>query len=120
MELRALTEFDLKLYKNQRLNSLTEAPYSFSDRYNDIVQQSDSFFLNELGINQDEQFVLGAFDNETNLIGFVRFIRDLREKARHKAMIHVMYVHPQIRNQSIGEKLLSEVFELSSKMIGLE
>ncbi|WP_299273489.1 GNAT family N-acetyltransferase [uncultured Psychroserpens sp.] len=116
---RILTSDDLKVYKTIRLQSLLESPYSFSDSYDDMIDKDDCFYLNELD-NSNFSFMIGAFNSDSELIGFVNFKRDYRTKANHKGMIHRTYVHPDYRKQGIGVKLMHNVLEFARKIESLE
>ncbi len=122
-DLRILERKDAKAYRDLRIFSLKESPFAFSDSCNDIMNYPDSYFHEELGISENrkpEQFVLGCFSQEKELVGFVQFKRDCREKALHKSMIHLMYVKPDYRNIGVGEMLINKVIEIAYKINGLE
>lgn len=111
MEIKFLQEKDALSYKELRLYSLKESPFSFSDSYEDQKNKSLSDFQNEI-IKIDnplESFTLGAFNNENQLIGFVKFKRDGRSKARHRASLYSLYVKPDYRKNGIGRKLVEEL-----------
>ena len=64
--------------------------------------------------------MLGAFTSANELAGFVKFVRDQRSKARHKAMLHAMYVHSDYRGQGVGRILIDTLFEQVQQLKGLE
>ena len=109
-------------YRQLRLLSFQEAPFAFSESYEDEVKKGVAIFaqdLQPLG-NPPEQFVLGVFTPENKLIGIATFKRDQRSKARHKGMIYAMYVHPDFRKQQIGRKLIEQIIERATAMDGME
>lgn len=55
-----------------------------------------------------DSFTLGAFSG-TDLVGIVSFERDPRVKARHKALIFRMFVHPHAAGQGVGRALLQRL-----------
>ncbi len=118
---RFLTNDDAKQYHLARLLSFKESPLAFSESFEDENKKDYLSFLNEIQIIGDppEHFILGAFD-QNKLIGFVKFRRDQRSKARHKAMIHAMYVHPDFRKKNIGKQLIHELLVYAKKLQGLE
>lgn len=122
IQLKLLVEQDVNAYKNLRLKSFQEAPFAFSESYEDEVKKLESEFLEELKIlnNPPECYTLGAFSENNELIGFVKFRRDLRSKARHKSMIYALYVDEKHRKQGIAKKLLLEVLQKAQKLSGLE
>jgi len=91
-KIRLLTTKNASIYQKLRLTNFIEAPYAFSESYEDEVQCYLSSFEQELAqIGQPpEQYALGAFNAANELVGFVRFRRDRRSKARHKAMVYAM------------------------------
>ena len=122
MYTRILKEKDVSLYRQLRLKSYQTDPLSFSESYEDEVNKTDDDFITELQTIGDppEWFVLGMFTELEELIGFVKFRRDMRSKARHKAMIHAMYIDPEFRNKGWGEKLMTALLEKAEKMEGLQ
>src|SRR6478672_7146327 len=86
MVIRFLQQIDTVAYKELRLYSLKESPFSFSDSYEDQKNKNINDFQKEI-IKIDnplESFALGAFDDKNQLIGYVKFKRDSRSKARHR------------------------------------
>ncbi|MEQ9405796.1 MAG: GNAT family N-acetyltransferase [Cyclobacteriaceae bacterium] len=119
---RLLAKEDASIYKDARLNSYQHDPYAFSESYEDEKGKAASVFAEELIIKGDppEWFVLGAFSEKNELTGFVKFRRDLRSKARHKSMIHAMYVHPEFRSFGVGKQLVDEAINRARNLNGLE
>ena len=122
VKFRTLEINDAEQFRNVRLKSYQESPFAFSESYEDEKNQPLNKFEEELIVRgaPPEWFVLGAFVEKEQLIGFVKFRRDLRSKGRHKAMIHAMYIDKNYRNLGIGKKILLELFEMASLLIGLE
>ena len=122
LDIRLLSERDAADYREMRLKSYKEAPLAFSESYEDDKNRSLNEFKSELMIqgNPPERFVLGAFLETEKLIGFVKFRRDLRSKARHKSMIHAMYTDLKYRNHGIGKKLIQDLLKRVRIMVGLE
>ena len=119
---RELTSADWIAYKALRLYSLKEAPFAFSDAYEDLVTLDDSFFKKELTSTSPakEEFTIGAFSSSQKMMGFIYFRRDQRSKARHKAMVHRMYVHPTYRRKGIGHQLITRVLKRAQQLDRLE
>ena len=122
VKIRLLQKDHLNEYRNLRLKSFKNSPYAFSESYDDEKTRPLNEFDQELEIEGDppEQFILGAFNKESQLIGFVKFRRDKRSKARHKSMLHAMYVEPEYRNYGVGGKILEETINKAKQIIGLE
>lgn len=113
MKIRFLTETDVSAYRELRLYSLVESPFAFSDSYEDQVNKSVSDFQHEIikQGNPTESFVLGAFSADS-LIGYVKFKRDHRTKARHRAYLYSLYVSPKHRGKGIAKKLILELLQI--------
>lgn len=122
MNIRFLDENDCFIYREIRLNSLKVAPFAFSDSYEDLVNKTLLDFQTEIKkiINPLESFTLGAFSDENQLIGFVKFKRDNRSKARHRAYLFSLYVKPYYRGQGIAKLLILELFKTIESVSELE
>ena len=118
---RILTEDDTIDYQALRLYSYQEAPYAFSESYEEEEEKDIEVFAQELETigNPPESFILGGFVGG-RLISFVKFRRDLRSKGRHKAMIHAMYTIPDYRGNGIGKQIILEIIMRAMQMSGLE
>ena len=121
-DLKLLTEVDAVQFRALRLKSFKESPFAFSESYEDEKHKDLHAFSQEIKIEgrPPEQFILGAFDENSILIGFVKFRRDKRSKARHKSMIHAMYVEPAFRNRGVGLQLVEELTSRVRQLEGLE
>jgi ribosomal protein S18 acetylase RimI-like enzyme len=113
MTIRFLNENDSLIYRTIRLSSLKESPFAFSDSYEDQAGKTILDFQLEIQKidNPLEGFTLGAFSNENQLIGFVKFKRDQRSKARHRAALYSLYVDPDYRRKGIAKKLIKELLK---------
>jgi GNAT superfamily N-acetyltransferase len=122
ISIRILTTEDAEAFRNLRLKSYQEDPFSFSESFEDERTKPLTKFIEEVTPQGHplEWFVLGAFAESGQLIGFVKFRRDKRSKARHKSMLHAMYVDTKFRKQGIGEKLIVHLLDRVKKLEGLE
>ncbi len=122
MNIRFLQQNDSIIYRELRLSSLIESPFAFSDSYEDQVNKSIIEF--ELEIKKEgnplESFTLGAFSNRNELIGFVKFRRDHRSKARHRASLFSLYVQPNHRGKRIATKLITNLLSTIEAITDLE
>jgi ribosomal protein S18 acetylase RimI-like enzyme len=66
-----------------------------------------------------ENFTLGAFNDEGELVGTVGFKRDLFVKLKHKGLIFRMYVSEKAKGQGLGRKLLQALIERAKQGEGL-
>ena len=106
-----------------------EDVYSFRDLRRDALQQhSDSFATSvseweALNIDdvarqlagQNGNRVFGAFASERGadscLVGFVGFVRQAKEKYRHKASVWGLYVRPEWQGMGVARALLEWLIE---------
>ena len=72
-----------------------------------------------LARKNQEDFILGHFAGDT-LAGIVGFVREQREKERHKGWIWGMYVEPEYARQGIGRALLEACTAKAKGIEGLE
>jgi GNAT superfamily N-acetyltransferase len=121
-QIRQLDKADAAAYRRLRLESFRESPFAFSESYEDESKKTEADFANDLTSSGEpaERFVLGAFSEDLQLIGFVTFKRDLRAKARHKSMIYAMYTTAGARRQGVGRALVTEVISRARRLEGLE
>ncbi len=122
IQVRVLQIEDAKNFRDLRLESFRESPLGFSESYQDEKERPFLDFEQEVKPVGDppEYYILGAFDPAGNLIGFVKFKRDKRSKARHKSMVHAMYTKAAERNKGIGKLLMEEVIHRAQAMEGME
>lgn len=121
-KIRLLNKKDASIYRKLRLESLKESPLAFSESFENESTRDLQDFENDISTveNPHEKFILGAFSESDELIGFVTFKRDQRTKARHKSMIHAMFTVPEYRNKGIGKLLMFETISMARKLKGLE
>lgn len=122
MIIRFLDSKDVMSYTALRKFSLLESPFAFSDSYEDLNGKTADDYLKEVSKwgNPPESFTLGAFTDAGDLIGFVKYKRDQRTKARHRASLHSLYIKPEHRSKGLAKKLISEVEAVVECIPGLE
>lgn len=122
MTIRFLNAGDVEAYRALRLSSLTESPFAFSDSFEDQVFKTEEDFQREIEQQGSplEAFALGAFTEAHELIGFVKFKRDRRTKARHRASLLSLYVEPKQRGKGIAKQLVQELVDIAGSVPGLE
>jgi GNAT superfamily N-acetyltransferase len=119
MRIRTLEPSDAELFYSFRLRGLKETPEAFGSTF-----AEESVIPAEVRRGRfhctDENFVLGAFDEESQLIGVAGFYRDTHLKLRHKGFVWGMYVSPESRVSGVGWALLASVIERGKSLPGLE
>lgn len=89
MLIRKLTEVDAKQFLALRLRGLREEPQAFGASYeeelNTPIDKLISRFSSEIIVPLEENFMVGAFDENNDMLGVVGFRRGTRIKLKHKA-----------------------------------
>jgi ribosomal protein S18 acetylase RimI-like enzyme len=116
---RILLESDAQQYQSLRLHALLTNPEAFGSTYERESQFTREQVKERIRPTQ-EKFVLGAFDEQEMLVGFVTLVRDPGMKTAHKANIYGMFVKNEYRRQGVGRALMQELIRLSRNMEGLE
>ena len=119
MRIRALEPADLELFHSFRLSGLRESSEAFGSTF-----AEESVMPAEVRRSRfrctDENFVLGAFGEESRLVGVAGFHRETHLKLRHKGFVWGMYVAPESRGTGVGRALLSSLIERGKSLPGLE
>lgn len=119
MRIRTLEPSDAELFYSFRLRGLKENPEAFGSTF-----AEESVIPSEARRSRfhctDENFVLGAFDEESRLIGVAGFYRATHLKLRHKGFVWGMYVSPESRGRGVGRALLVSVIERGKSLPELE
>ncbi|MBA2733394.1 MAG: GNAT family N-acetyltransferase [Acidobacteria bacterium] len=119
MRIRTLEPSDAELFYSFRLRGLMENPEAFGSTF-----AEESVMPAEVRRSRfhctDENFVLGAFGEEVQLIGVAGFYRETHLKLRHKGFVWGMYVAPESRGAGVGRALLSSLIEHGKSLPGLE
>lgn len=116
MIIKKLTDVDAKQYQKLIVQALTVHPESFRIGIQDVRQKDNS----SLAFENDDSFILGAFDENETLVGAVSFKRERGAKMRHKGLIYRMYVAAEQAGKGIGRRLLQSAIERARKFDGLE
>lgn len=122
MVIKKLQKAHAAPFRGLRLLSFQEAPLAFSESYEDECNKTVEDFEKEINPtgNLSASFVLGIFAKNDDLIGFVKFKKDTRTKAKHKAMIHAFYIAPEHRGKGFGKKLMAALLKKTQRLSGLE
>ena len=115
MKIKVITEEnDIKAYYELLTKAITDEPQFFRVATLDIVGEifptKDTF----------ENFSLGAFSDDGELLGTAGFKRDLFVKLKHKGLIFRMYVSEKAKGQGFGRKLLKACVERAMQGEGLK
>src|SRR5260370_36743570 len=87
MKSRRLTEVDAEPLWRLRLSALQTEPATFAESLDDLLQSTPETYAEKLRSGGDENFILGAFDEEDPLVGMAGFYRDHIARNRHKGWV---------------------------------
>ncbi|MFT3909051.1 MAG: GNAT family N-acetyltransferase [Ferruginibacter sp.] len=107
---RLLTAADIESYRQLRLACLKNYPDNFGTTYEEALLDGSSKFSKILATNNGNDFMFGAFSNDT-LIGICGFIQQGRSKTNHHGEIVQMYVDPSFAGKGTGTTLLKHTIE---------
>ena len=110
MNIKVITEEDdIKAYYELLKKAITDEPQFFRVSAVDI--------LGEVFPTKDtiENFTLGAFSEDGELLGTAGFKRDLFVKLKHKGLIFRMYVSEKAKGRGLGRILLRTTIERASQ-----
>ena len=121
MEIRELTEADAAVYWPVRLRALREEPESFGSAYDEAKDRPLALVAARLReMTSQDDFLLGAFMDDGQLVGIVAFGRESGRKNRHIGSVYQMYVAPEGRGAGAGRALMQGLIARARALDGLE
>jgi GNAT superfamily N-acetyltransferase len=102
---RQLRSEDILSYRKVRAECLQNFPDNFGSTFEEESKIPELKFERYLRENNPNKFMLGAFSG-IELFGICGFIREDRNKTKHRGEIVQMYVNPSFEGQNIGKQLL--------------
>ena len=114
MIIKTITEqYEKEAYHNLLMKAIADEPQFFrispSDMEGEVFPTQDTL----------ENFTLGAFNDDGELVGTVGFRRDTFLKVHHKGLIFRMYVSEKAKGYGLGRKLLLALIERAKLGEGL-
>lgn len=103
-----LDEFDQ--LRTLRLESLQQTPEAFASSYEEEVIWTTEVYQERQKTSPDN-FIIGAFVNNTELIGMAGFAHERFRKCKHIGILWGMYVKPEYRGQKTGELIMKTLIE---------
>ncbi|AZN40994.1 GNAT family N-acetyltransferase [Paenibacillus albus] len=119
IEIKLITPDEVEAYWQLRLQALQDSPEAFGATYEDSVGTPLEAVRDRIQTAADN-FILGAYTEEGELVGLVGFRRYDGTKVQHKGFVWGMYVSPKARKQSVGRRLLEQVLERVEGVEGLD
>jgi ribosomal protein S18 acetylase RimI-like enzyme len=120
--IRELTADDAGPYAALRLRMLREYTEAFTSSYEDDAGKPLAWVQKRIAHDPEapHNFVLGAFADDTALIGSVGLSVEGRIKQRHKALLFGMFVAPGEMFRGVGRSLLDHCIGRAAAIPGLE
>ena len=116
---RFLTSNDASAYWAIRLEALESEPEAFGSSPEEHRALSMDEVARRLGYNNEDNFVVGAFDDE-RLVGTAGFYRDQHVKQRHRGHIWGVFVAQQARGRKVGREIMRAVLDRAKTIAGIE
>ena len=106
VNIRQLSDKDVLIYRDIRLESLKKIPDAFGSSYEEESQEEDAFFIHRINSGA----IFGCFV-EDQLVGVTGFYTDNKIKCAHVANIWGVFVKEEFRGKKIGKQLLEETIK---------
>jgi ribosomal protein S18 acetylase RimI-like enzyme len=119
MEIRLLTEHDVKEFVRLRLEALTHEPYAFGRAPEEPLPWPPESVSSHLRAVPEGHFLVGAFEGR-QMVGQAGFFRSPGRKAQHKGNIWGVYVTAAARGQGVAKAMLTQMLDRVRSYAGLE
>src|SRR5260370_14857702 len=120
MTIRATTGVDAGPLWRLRLSALQREPATFAESLDELLQSTPETYAEKLRSGGDENFILGAFDEEDALVGMAGFYREQIAKKRHQGWVWGVFDSPSHRGHGVGPALLVTIMESSQALTELD
>lgn len=113
MYIRRLTSDDAQAYYALRLRGLEEHGEEFTSSPSQEREKPLSWIEKRLRTSPSNPygFVLGAFNEGHQLVGYIGLATEARYKVRHRAKLFGVYVSAEYAGQGLGKKLLQQCLQ---------
>ena len=116
--IRPLGPRDVDSFMLIRADMLRRSPLSFGSDPDQHIDRDQTY--RDLKEKNEENFILGYFDDNNTLVGMIGCFRKTRKKERHKAYMWGMYVHEVHRGKGIARQLMEEALDKIKQAPGVE
>ncbi|MDN7244000.1 GNAT family N-acetyltransferase [Planococcus shenhongbingii] len=117
MDIRELNPKDAAIYRELRIEALTQSPDAFSSTLEDALLKPLQATADNLAAESAVTF--GAFLNG-QLVGNMTLLRETGKKLKHRANVLAVYVTPKARGKGIASQLMDELVEYAKECGGIE
>lgn len=120
---RPLAPSDASAFRALRFDALSQYPASFATSVSEWTTLTIGEVADMLA-GQDDKLVFGAFgraaEGDMPLVGIVGFLRQPKDKYRHKASVWGMYVQSEWQGRGIARALLQRLIAHARMQPGLD
>lgn len=124
MDIRKLTKDNAREFWELRFRALREDGHAFGATYEEEIKKPIQSLIEIFNNNYikpiNNNFILGAFNDENKIMGVIGLYRETRIKLKHKATIWGMYIIPEYRRKGVAKELITELINISKTMEELE
>ena len=122
MKLRKLKASDGECYYNLYRKALSEVPLLFLESFEEFDKKSIQDIENMISdqVKLGTSFILGAFDDFENLVGFIGFRRESSLRLNHNGFIWGLYVSQKARGDNLGKALIRQTLKEASQISGIK
>jgi len=104
MKIRRLTPADWAIFRDIRLEMLSQSSGAFGSNFTDWVTRPEA----EIRAWLDRMYTLGSFDRRT-LVATAALSRGRSDLSRHRAEVIAVYAKPAARGQGIADAVLRQI-----------
>lgn len=117
IEIRALQPLDWKIFKDLRIQSVSQEPTAFLATEAEIKNLNDSYWIQASQEFEKSLFVFIAFDTKIEkAVGQIGVSPLQNQKNQHVAKLFYTYVQHEYRGHGIAQQLLAEAVETAQKL----
>ncbi len=122
MKLRKIRVSDAECYYNLYRNALSEVPLLFLESLEEFEKKTTQDIEIEISVQEKigTSFILGAFDEVENLVGFIGFRQESSHRLNHNGFILGLYVSQKARGANLGKALINQILKEAYKIPGIK
>lgn len=112
IDVRAIQSDEGHLLRAVRLAALTNAPDSFLETYQEVLDDPADVWTSRAaaGVGEGDALILLALD-EGRPVGMAGIAREIGQRRRHRSTLWGVWVDPSQRGRGVGRQLVSTALE---------